>query len=258
MVITFRGRARSRRDDLPHEDDRAGWLFLMQHHSLPTRLLDWSEAALVGLYFAALDDSQPGVLWAMNPVGFNYTQGVAQGLVTPGHPEVKKLLAIAFSAEGSSEQVLAVLPPEIDLRAMLQAGRCTIHGSIALLDIEEAQANVRRISVPADAKSRIRQQLRMLGVNRSRLFPDLESLAADIAISTSRLTRRTDARNEDAGIPETCCEVSPVPQGAWARLGSRQPQESATSGYETLVHAVEKPRSSTPHPETLANGLSPA
>ncbi len=32
--------------------DKWEWYFLMQHHQAPTRLLDWSDAALVGLYFA--------------------------------------------------------------------------------------------------------------------------------------------------------------------------------------------------------------
>jgi hypothetical protein len=32
--------------------DKWEWYFLMQHHRAPTRLLDWSDAALVALYFA--------------------------------------------------------------------------------------------------------------------------------------------------------------------------------------------------------------
>ena len=32
--------------------DKWEWYFLMQHYSAPTRLLDWSDAALVGLHFA--------------------------------------------------------------------------------------------------------------------------------------------------------------------------------------------------------------
>ena len=45
------------------------WLCLMQHYGAPTRLLDWTENVLVGLYFCVNEpehDTQDGALYALN------------------------------------------------------------------------------------------------------------------------------------------------------------------------------------------------
>ena len=50
------------------------WLFLMQHYGMATRLLDWSESPLVGLYFAVEEaqyHSSDGALWALMPTLLN-------------------------------------------------------------------------------------------------------------------------------------------------------------------------------------------
>src|SRR6056297_833370 len=48
------------------------WLFLMQHYAIPTRLLDWTESPLVGLYFAILSEpDNDGAIWVLCPTVLN-------------------------------------------------------------------------------------------------------------------------------------------------------------------------------------------
>lgn len=57
-------------DRLPDREKIDEWLFLAQHVGLPTRLLDWSEGALIGLYFAL--EKSPPIVWMLNPLHLNH------------------------------------------------------------------------------------------------------------------------------------------------------------------------------------------
>jgi FRG domain len=98
------------------------WLCLMRHHLLPTRLLDWSENALVALYMACEAQSKfdtDGTLWALNTLKLHETS-------RPRH----------------LESVAICLPnlAEVSLRAQMatESDRVAYLNAISRLDAESA------------------------------------------------------------------------------------------------------------------------
>ena len=152
-------------------------LALLQHHGIPTRLLDVSENALVGLYFGCHDFEDTAdkdgevILFKSNDLEVaNYP--VVNTICSSYKESTPQILA-------DDTQLLFVYAPSYSLRQNIQRGRyilfadSIVDGRKVIKPIsKEHDSVIARIIVPAAVKSMIRSDLRLLGVSRELLFLD--------------------------------------------------------------------------------------
>lgn len=168
------------------------WYFLMQHYGLPTRLLDWSESSLVGLYFAVGDWKGKGgdatddaVVWMLHPWSLN-KWSVGKGEVFRYDEEcvAKYLPKQLFDADRSPENPVALMPLYNSRRLTAQRGVFTMHGTspIPLEEMVRDEEKVRlvRITIPQEHVVSIRDELLLTGVSDVTLFPEMPYLCQDI------------------------------------------------------------------------------
>lgn len=179
-------------------DDDWELLFLMQHHGVPTRLLDWTENPYIALYFALTScrmnlktKTYPDCcVWSLDPIAWNravldhisYADGV---LVTPDE-------RLNAHKPGVKEHVFSKKPVAMygsynSPRIVAQRGTFMVFGS-DIHPMESVKTTTASISddvlnklvIPGSQVAAVLRSLTSIGYTDSVIYPDLDGLAREI------------------------------------------------------------------------------
>lgn len=176
----------------------AEWLFLMQHHGLPTRLLDWSASMLTAAFFAveetATSFEEDGVIWALQPglwnkfeMGETFRITYLPGLMEYTEDLPQKIIAQAFTREDLAPRgILAIHDIAVSVRSVTQRSIFTLHSDPTPLEERTSELLVKLV-IPSSSKKTIEISLANLGVSRFSLFQDLDGLSASLTSESDRI-----------------------------------------------------------------------
>ncbi len=190
----------------PHTDRIDQWLFLMQHHRAPTRLLDWTESPLIAAFFATEKAAQTAhiendaAIYGIDPIGLNKASDIDHFPNTWVQGRVAQTIKFAFGTQNEEvlidghkvgirylELPVSIYPSTVHSRISSQRSCFTLHGG----DIRAFEAifegkplmedkKLIKYRIPKVAVPGILRELSDLGISHGAVFPDLDGLAREL------------------------------------------------------------------------------
>lgn len=181
--------------------ERITWRSILQHHGLPSRLLDWSANPLVGIYFAVRkeDDHKAGdaKLWMLNPrvLSARAVEGNdKRHIADPQDPEVIDWFDLTENLKHDALP-LPIIPRHVILRHSAQHARFTLHGPQPkwwdrVRKGGKVDPKIRReFLIKKKDRLSIRQELSQYGITPATVFPSLDGIGQELKLRLVDLTR---------------------------------------------------------------------
>jgi hypothetical protein len=151
--------------------------FTMQHHGMPTRLLDWTQNFAAALHFAIRDAAGDAVIWMLDPYELNtFSMGCSDWIQPSQVVATYHEMFIARTAAPAGN-VIAIMPLRHHRRMFSQQAGFTLHADLKKPLEELHPKAVTKIAIPKSTHADARAFLNLSGVSEFSLSPDLDGLA---------------------------------------------------------------------------------
>lgn len=196
LTNDFRIRASRVMEKAPNKNDFPSWMAHMQHHGLPTRMLDWSESPLIAAFFALdtkyeKEEVEDAAIWVLRPGKLNKSEINDEHIYPLDSGTAARMLQTAFKEKADrdktdkdkevEDKILACYSVQNDLRMYSQQSCFTIHNTQReLTEIIDAENILYKYVIPAGARQHIRDELKILGITTKFIYPDLDHIVHDI------------------------------------------------------------------------------
>ncbi|MCQ2506365.1 MAG: FRG domain-containing protein [Lachnospiraceae bacterium] len=188
LANDFYIRAKQIMDNPPAKKDYSGWVALMQHYGLPTRMLDWSKSPLIAVFFAVETYKEypkmDSVVWVLVPSKLNEKMGFGDCVYPLDAETTQEMLLPAFKHNHHNpelvDRILACSSVNNNLRMYSQQSNFTVHNSLKKLEDICDEDMLYKIVIPANKKEYFIDSLRVFGITESFIYPDLEHLSNEL------------------------------------------------------------------------------
>jgi hypothetical protein len=180
--------------------DILAWWMVMQHHSCPTRVLDWTLSPYIALYFAVEQaPDKDGAVWF-------FPSNHLETHVEKMYGKIDKEMLTEANYVSATYPIMPSIHNE---RSAAQQSVFTVCTNIlgehsetiaSVFNKDQKDAYLHKVIVPAELKNSFLSRLRVMNITPSSLFPGLDGLGHSAKDYIKLRVWRTDEQYKNKNI----------------------------------------------------------